>query len=86
MSFSQGPMCGADIADFVRQKSKKRVAMGPGTLYTILGDFKEEKLIEDIYTDGKKKVYRITEKGRSLYYEELDRLKLCVIDAAGEEV
>jgi len=86
MSFSQGDMCGADIANFVKQKSKGRIKIGPGTLYTILSDFKEEKLIDDLYMDGKRRIYRITEKGRRLYYQELERLKQCVMDAAGEVV
>lgn len=86
MSFSRGDMCGVDITTYIAEKSKGRIRMGPGTLYTILSDFKEENLIEDMFMDGKKRMYRITEKGRSLYYQELDRLRQCVIDADGEEV
>jgi len=86
MSFSQGDMCGVDITAYIAAKSKGRIRIGPGTLYTILNDFKEEKLIEDLYMDGKRRIYRITEKGRRLYYQELDRLRQCVMDADGEVV
>ena len=33
--------------------------------------------------DGRKRTYRITQKGREVFQEELERLKACVLD--GEE-
>ena len=54
-----------------------------GTLYTLLAKFQEEKLIEETQVDGRKRTYRITDKGRSAFREELERLRACVLD--GEE-
>ena len=40
-------------------------------------------MIEETEVDGRKRTYRITEKGREAYREELERLRACVRD--GEE-
>lgn len=83
MSFLRQERCGTEINEFVAQKTCGRVLLGPGTLYTILGKFQEEQLIEETQVDGRKRTYRITSKGRGAYWEELERLKKCVCD--GEE-
>ena len=64
-------------------KTAGRVRLGPGTLYTLLAKFQEEKLIEETGVEGRKRTYQITEKGRAAFQEELDRLRTCVKD--GEE-
>lgn len=83
MSFLQQEMCGIEITEFVSQKTGGRVVLGPGTLYTLLGKFQEEHLIEETQVEGRKRTYRLTEKGREVYLAELERLKTCVRD--GEE-
>ena len=83
MAFYHGPRCGTDAADFIEQRTHGRVLMGPATLYTILGKFEKEKYIREILVEGRKRTYRITEKGRSAYEEELRRLKQCIADAEG---
>ncbi len=94
MSFLHQEMCGIEITEFVAQKTHGRVLLGPGTLYTLLGKFQDEKLIEEtqvtgrkctyrLTVTGRKRTYRLTEKGRKVYLEELERLKTCVHD--GEE-
>lgn len=84
MAFQKQEMCGADIVQYISQRTKNRVSIGPGTLYTILGKFEEEKLIEETAVEGRKRTYRITEKGRELYTEEVRRLKTCIADAEAE--
>ena len=84
MSFGEKKMCGIEIAEFVETKTRGRVKLGPGTLYTILGKFEEERLIEEIRVEGRKRTYRITEKGRNAYREELKRLRSCIADAESE--
>ena len=64
MSFLQQEMCGIEITEFVSQKTGGRVVLGPGTLYTLLGKFQEEHLIEETQVEGRKRTYRLTEKGR----------------------
>lgn len=83
MSFLHNEMCGIEITEFVERKTHGRVRLGPGTLYTLLGKFQDEHLIEETQTDGRKRSYRITEKGREVFRDELTRLKACVL--AGDE-
>ena len=59
--------------------------LGPGTLYTLLGKFQEEGLIEETEVEGRKRTYRLTNKGRQAYREELERLRACVADGEEEE-
>ena len=59
---------------------------GPaGTLYTILAKFEEEQLIREVNVLGRKRTYRLTDKGRALYGDELERLRACIADAESEE-
>ena len=73
MSFLHNEMCGIEITEFVERKTHGRVRLGPGTLYTLLGKFQDEHLIEETQTDGRKRSYRITEKGREVFRDELTR-------------
>ena len=81
MAFGNGPMCGIDIAEEIERRTKGRLRIGPATLYTILGKFEKEKHIEEISVEGRKRTYQITEKGRTAYREELERLRQCIEDA-----
>ena len=83
MALMTGPMCGIDIAQFIDQRTKSRLIIGPATLYTILGKFEKEKYIREIAVEGRKRTYQITQKGADAYREELARLKQCVLDAEG---
>ena len=83
MAFLKSEMCGIDVADFVERRTKGRIKMGPGTIYTLLAKFESEKLIEETAVDGRKRTYKLTDKGRATYLEELERLRMCVRD--GEE-
>lgn len=86
MAFLHGEMCGIDVAAFVEKKTRGRVKLGPGTLYTLLNKFQDEALIEEIDVEGRKRTYRLTAKGREAYEEELERLRACLKDAEEEEV
>ena len=86
MAFLHGEMCGIDVAAFVEKKTRGRVQLGPGTLYTLLNKFQDETLIEEIDVEGRKRTYRLTAKGREAYEEELERLRACLRDAEEEEV
>ena len=83
MALCREDMCGADAAAFVEERTQGRVLLGPATLYTILGKFEKEKYIKEIQVEGRKRTYRITDKGRKAFAEELDRLRQCVADAEG---
>lgn len=85
MSLVSGKKCGIDISAYILKKSGGRVPMGPGTLYALLADFENEKVISYVGMEGKRKIYAITDYGRELYREELERLKQCVFDAESED-
>ena len=79
------PMCGIDIAAFIEKRSGGEVRLGPATLYTILGKFEKEKLIQETEVEGRKRTYRITGKGIEAYRAEIDRLRRCLKNAEGGE-
>ncbi|WP_304508532.1 PadR family transcriptional regulator [Anaerotignum sp.] len=81
MAFSKEEMCGMDVTQYIEDKTKGRVKIGPGTLYTILARFEEEKIIEETAVEGRKRIYRITERGVQMYEDELLRLKTCILDS-----
>ena len=83
MAFLKEERCGTDVAAYVEQRTHGRLHLGPGTLYTLLGKFQEEHLIEETQVEGRRRTYRLTDKGREAYLEELERLRACVRD--GEE-
>ena len=83
MALTQGEMCGTDAAAFVEERTRGRVILGPATLYTVLGKFENEKYIQEVRGEGRKRTYRITDKGRKAFEEELARLRQCVRDAEG---
>ena len=84
MAFTKGDMCGTEAAAFAHGKTRGRVLLGPGTLYTILAKFLEEELVTETEVEGRKRTYRLTEKGRGVYLSELDRLRRCIADAEEE--
>lgn len=85
MSFLKRDMCGIEITEFVDRRTKGRVRLGPGTLYTLLAKFQDEGFLEETEVEGRKRTYRLTPKGRAAYQEELDRLRACVADGEEEE-
>lgn len=76
--------CGTEIAAWVRELTEDRVTLGPGTLYAILGKFQEEKLIRETWSQGRMRVYRITDAGRELFRRELENMRRCVDDGQRE--
>lgn len=85
MSFLRRDMCGTEITEFVERRTRGRVRLGPGTLYTLLAKFQDEGFIQETEVDGRKRTYRLTNQGRQAYHEELDRLRACVLDGEEEE-
>lgn len=75
---------GYEIMKSIEEFTKGRVVIGPGTLYSLLGRFEEKKFIKLVSMEDRKKTYLITDKGKELLEEELDRLKLLIKD--GEKI
>src|SRR6185503_15625909 len=65
---------GYDIMKQVRHDSQGKVKLGAGTLYGAIKRMLEEKLIVEIDTaHARRKYYKLTEKGRSMFSNELQR-------------
>lgn len=86
LSLLRGERCGTEIVAYVDDTTAGRVALGPGTLYTILAKFEEESLIRETAVEGRKRTYAITDRGRALFRQELGRLRLCVEDGERESI
>ncbi|MBR5806977.1 MAG: helix-turn-helix transcriptional regulator [Oscillospiraceae bacterium] len=71
----QTERCGIDIMDMVKKMTDGRVNVGPGTLYNLLEQFMDERIIAFTKSVGKKRSYIITDKGRQLLEKEYVRLK-----------
>ena len=72
--------CGIDIMEMVADMTDGRVVLGPGTLYTLLGDFVKQGFIRETAVEGRKRSYVITDNGREVLREEYERLKAQVVD------
>ena len=56
--------------------------VGPGTLYALLAKFQEGDMIEETRQEGRKKWYRITEKGNDSLKKEYRRILAMARDGA----
>ena len=74
--------CGVDIMEKVKSISRGRVLVGPGTLYAMLAKFEENGVIKLTASEGRRKSYIITDKGREMLKEEYERLKTMVEDGS----
>lgn len=72
--------CGVDIMNKVRNLSRGRVTVGPGTLYAMLAKFEEKGIIRLTASEGRRKSYIITDDGRRELEKEYNRLKTMVLD------
>lgn len=85
MALHRQNLCGADIVTWVNKKTGGRVALGPGTLYTILPKLTDEGILQEVGTEGRKRTYTMTEKGGMLYEAECQRLQQVVRDIDRED-
>ncbi|WP_235946238.1 PadR family transcriptional regulator [Saccharibacillus alkalitolerans] len=71
------PRHGYGIMQTVREMSRERVNMGPGTLYGALKNMTEKGWIEPFgpESESRKKEYSITDEGRRIAAAELERLQ-----------
>jgi len=72
------PKHGYGVMQMVEEISQGAVVIGPGTLYGAFSNLEKEKLIEMVREEGRRKVYRLTQKGREVLAAQRDRLKLMV--------
>ena len=66
--------CGMDIMEKISRMTEGRVIVGPGTLYNLLEQFTDAKLIRQTKAEGRKKSYILTQQGKTLLNSEYERL------------
>jgi len=75
----QEPLHGYGIMQKTSTMSKGRLILSAGTLYGAISNLLEKGWIlpcgESSETDGKRKLYQITEKGQEVLLAELERLE-----------
>lgn len=72
---------GYEIMQYVEWLTEGRVKIGPGTLYSLLSRFEDDRYIEMVSDDDNKKTYLIQELGEEALHEEIERLNLLLKDA-----
>ena len=72
--------CGIEILDSVKDLTDDRVKIGSGTLYDLLEQFTKEGMICETKIEGRRRSYRITEKGLRMLDAEYQRLSLQTAD------
>lgn len=77
----QNEVCGIDIMAMVSVISNGRVSIGPGTLYAMLQKFEDNEIIKKTREENRKKWYLITDAGKQMLEDELNRLESMLSDA-----
>lgn len=80
------PAHGYLLMQQVSQVSGGRVAMGPGTLYGLLGKLEKAGLIQVQQEDQRRKTYALTPAGLQALRQEYERLRRMVADGEQAEV
>ena len=76
---------GYEIMQYVEWLTGGRVKIGPGTLYSLLSRFEENKYIQMVSQANNKKTYLLTETGREVLNNEIKRLERLLNDARRDE-
>ena len=66
--------CGIDIMDKISQITDGRVKVGSGTLYNLLEQFLDSDMIRETKSEGRRRSYVLTQKGREVLETEYKRL------------
>ncbi len=66
---------GYDIMKQVEKDSRNKIRLGPGTLYGAIKRLLEDKLIVELPNTNysRRKYYKLTEKGRAIFSNEVER-------------
>lgn len=66
---------GYGIMQHVKKLTDNRIVLGAGTIYQSLGKLEGDGLIVPVKEVDRKKIYRITDIGKEILYEEANRIK-----------
>ncbi len=91
LALSDQPRHGLGIAAEVELRTRERVALGAGTLYTALRRLRDDGWIEEIEApagehDPRRRFYKLAAIGRRVLSEEALRLETLVSDARGKAI
>lgn len=73
------PRHGYAVMSLIEQTTKGTFVVGPASLYTIIKKLLAEQLIQ-LYddSDSRRKVYILTDKGREVLLEDIERRKIMI--------
>ncbi|PKO12102.1 MAG: PadR family transcriptional regulator [Chloroflexi bacterium HGW-Chloroflexi-10] len=71
-----GPLHGYAIMQKVEIMSQGTMKLGAGTLYGAFSTLEQEKIINMVGEESRRKIYELTEKGRNLFQMQVERLKI----------
>ena len=66
-------MHGYGITKYIEELTEGELVMGPATLYTMLKKMQAQSYIELAGEEGRRKIYKLTEKGSEIIKKEKDR-------------
>ena len=67
------PMHGYGITKYIEELTESEFIMGPATLYTMLKKMQEQDYITLAGEEGRRKIYKLTEKGMKVIKKEKER-------------
>ena len=67
------PMHGYGVTKYIEELTDGEMVIGPATLYTMLKKMQVQDYITLAGEDGRRKIYKLTEKGMSVISKEKDR-------------
>lgn len=71
---------GIDLFDRIAEMTDKRVTVGSGTLYNLLEQFLDAKMIREVHSVGRKRSYILTDTGKETLKKEYRRLQAQIAD------
>ncbi|MFL7891964.1 MAG: PadR family transcriptional regulator [Anaerolineales bacterium] len=78
------PLHGYGVMQKVDQISQGTVKIGPGTLYGAFSSLEKEGLIRMVKEEERRKCYQLTDKGRLVLVNQIERLE--IMNANGAQI
>ncbi len=75
------PKHGYAVMQEAEEISEGTLRLAPGTLYGAFTTLEEGKLIQMVGKEGRRKIYKITDKGTEILREQIRRLRIMVRSA-----
>ncbi len=72
------PLHGYGVMKKVETLSKGEVKIGPGTLYGAFSTLEGDGIIQKVGEEGRRKIYALTDKGKTLLKAHVQRAKIFV--------